>query len=39
MIRQNKYVVMITKERSTKFVNFAIPGAFVLGRGHLSQYS
>ena len=38
-IRQTKYVVMMTKEGSTKIVNFMTPGAGVLvqGRGHISQ--
>ena len=33
-IRQTKYVVMITKEGSTKVINFMIPGAGVLVLGH-----
>ena len=34
-IRQTKYIVMMTKEGSTKIVNIIIPGAgvLVLGRG------
>ena len=38
-IRQTKYVVMMTKEGSTKIVNFMTPGAevLVLGRGHISH--
>ena len=38
-IRQTKYIVMMTKERSTKIVNFMTPGAgvLVLGRGHISH--
>ena len=38
-IRQTKYVVMITKEGSTKIVNFMTPGAvvLVLGRGCISH--
>ena len=38
LIRQTKYVVMMTKEGSTKIVNFMTPGAgvLVLGRGHMS---
>ena len=34
--RQTKYVVMMTKEGSTKIVNFMIPGVgvLVLGCGH-----
>ena len=38
LIRQTKYVVM-TKEGSTKIVNFMTPGAgvLVLGRGHISH--
>ena len=37
LIRQTKYVVMMTKEGSTKIVNFMTPGAgvLVLGRGHI----
>ena len=37
--RQTKYVVIMTKEGSTKIVNFMIPGAgvLVLGRGHISH--
>ena len=36
-IRQTKYIVMITKEGSTKIVNFMTPraGVLVLGHGHL----
>ena len=39
VIRQTKYVVMMTKEGSTKIVNFVTPGAevLVLGRGHISH--
>ena len=39
LIRQTKYVVMMTKEGSTKIVNFITPGAGVLllGRGHISH--
>ena len=38
-IRQTKYVVMMTKEGSTKILNFMTPGAgvLVLGRGHISH--
>ena len=38
-IRQTKYVVMMTKEKFTKIVNFMTHGAGVLelGHGHLSQ--
>ena len=38
-IRQSKYVVMMTKEVSTKIINFMTPGAefLVLGRGHIRQ--
>ena len=38
-IRQTKYIVMMTTERSTKIVNFMTPGAgvLVLGRGHISH--
>ena len=41
-MRQTKYIVMITKEVSTKIVNFMTPGAEVLmlGRGNIiSHYS
>ena len=39
LIRQTKYVVMMTKEGSTKIVNFMTPGAgvLVLERGHISH--
>ena len=39
LIRQTKYVVMMTKEGSTKIVNFMTPGAgvLVLGCGHISH--
>ena len=39
LIRQTKYVVMMTKERSTKIINFMTPGAgvLVLGCGHISH--
>ena len=39
LIRQTKYVVMITKEGSTKIVIFMTPGAgvLVLERGHISH--
>ena len=39
LIRQTKYVVMMTKEGSTEIVNFMTPGAgfLVLGRGHISH--
>ena len=39
LIRQTKYVVMMTKEGSTKIVNFMTPGAgvFVLGRSHTNH--
>ena len=35
------YIVLMTKEGSTKIVNFMTPGADVLmlGRGHKSHYS
>ena len=38
-IRQTKYIVMMTKEGSTKIVNFMTPGAgvLVLGRGHINH--
>ena len=38
LIRQTKYVVVMTKEGSTKIVNFMTPGAgvLVLGRGYIS---
>ena len=36
---QNKYIVMMTKDESTKIVIFKTPGAGVLvqGRGHISH--
>ena len=39
LIRQTKYVVMMTKVGSTKIVNFMTLGAVVhvLGRGHISH--
>ena len=39
LIRQTKYVVIMTKEWSTKIVNFMTPGVgvLVLGRGHISH--
>ena len=39
LIRQTMYIVMITKEGSTKIVNFMTPGAgvLVLGCGHISH--
>ena len=39
LIRQTKYVVMMTKEGSTKIVNFMTPGVgvVVLRRGHISH--
>ena len=39
LIRQTKSVVMMTKEWSTKIVNFMTPGVgvLVLGRGHISH--
>ena len=39
LIRQTKYVVMMTKEGSTKIVNFMTPGTgvLVLGHGHISH--
>ena len=38
-IRQTKYIVVMTKEGSTKIVNFMTPGAgaFVLGCGHIGH--
>ena len=38
-IRQTKYIVMMTKEESTKIVNFMTPGtwALLIGRGHISH--
>ena len=38
-VRQTKCIVMMTKERSTKIVNFMTPveGVLVLGRGHISH--
>ena len=37
-IRKTKCIVMMTREGSTKIVNFVTPGAgvFVPGRGHIS---
>ena len=39
MIRQTKYIVMLTEEGSTKIVNYMTPGAgvHVLGHGHISH--
>ena len=39
LIRQTKYAVMMTKEGSTKIVNFMTPGVgvLVLGQGHISH--
>ena len=39
-IKQTKYIVMMTKERSTQIVNFITHGAGVLmlGRGLISHY-
>ena len=37
LIRQTKYVVMMTKEESTKIVNFMTPRAGV-GRGHTRHF-
>ena len=39
LIRQTRYVVMMTKKGSTKIVNFMTPGSGVgvLGRVHLSH--
>ena len=39
--RQTKYVVMMTKEGSTKIVNVMIPvaGVLVLGRGHILSHT
>ena len=39
LIRQTKYVVMMTKEGSPKIINIMTPGAgvLVLGRGHISH--
>ena len=41
LIRQTKYVVMMTKEGSTKIVNFMTPRVVVLmlGCGHICHYS
>ena len=38
-IKQTKHIVMMTKEGSTKIVNFMTPGSgvLVLGRGHISH--
>ena len=40
-IKQTMYIVMMTKEGSTKIINFVTPGAGVLmlGPGHISHYS
>ena len=39
LIRQTKYVVMMTKEGSTKIINFMTPGTgvLVLGRCHINH--
>ena len=39
-MRQTKYKAMMTKEGSTKILDFMTPGAGVLmlGRGHISNY-
>ena len=39
LIRLTKYVVMMTKEGSSKIVNFMTPrvGVLVLGRGHINH--
>ena len=39
LIRQTKYIVMMTKEGSTKIVNFMTHrvGVLMLGRGHISH--
>ena len=39
LIRQTMYIVMMTKEGSTKIVTFMTPGAgvLVLGHGHISH--
>ena len=39
LTRQTKYTAMMTKEGSTKIVNFMTPGAgvLVLGHGHISH--
>ena len=39
LIRQTKYVVIMTKEGSIKIVNLMTPGVWVLvlGRGHISH--
>ena len=38
-IRQTKYIVMLTKEGSTKIVSFMSPGSgvLVMGHGHISH--
>ena len=38
-IRQTMYIVMMTKEGSTKIIDFMTPGlgVLVLGRGHISH--
>ena len=40
-IKQTKYIVKMTKEGSTKVVNFMTPcaGVLVIGLGHISHYS
>ena len=41
LIKQTKYIVTLTKEGSTKIVNFLTPGAgvLVLGHDHILLYS
>ena len=41
LIRQIQYIAMVTKEGSTKIINFMIPraGNLMLGRGYISHYS
>ena len=38
---QTKYIIMMTKEGSTKIVNFTTPraGVLMLGRGRISHFS
>ena len=37
LIRQTKYIVIMTKEGSTEIVTFMTPGVLALGRGHISK--
>ena len=40
-MRQTKYKAMMTKEGSTKILDFMTPGpgVLMLGRGHISHYN